>query len=293
MSARSLVWFITGTSQGFGKYLTEIALSRGDRVIATARSLDSIKYLESPNCKALQLDVTDGFDAIQAKVQEGINAWGHVDVVVNNAGIGSPGITEEAGATGFAKAFNINFFGAMNVTVAFLPHLRARRSGTIVLIGSRHAWKSQHPFIGSYSASKAALHAWGESLSAEIKPFGIRVLIAQPGATRTNIITTAQANPLGGHAIEAYDALRTAGAQRYKNQAGKQPNDPVKAMTAIVDVVRGEGPAAGKPMPLWLVLGKDAEEDLREHVRQRLENLEEWKDVTRSVGVDSDDTVFI
>ena len=92
-----LVSVLAGTSQGFGKYLTEIAVSRGDRVIATARSLDSIKYLESPNCKTLQLDVTDGFDAIQAKVQEAINVWGHVDVVVNNAGIGSPGITEEAG----------------------------------------------------------------------------------------------------------------------------------------------------------------------------------------------------
>lgn len=123
--------------------------------------MDPIKHLESEKCKTLQLDVTDGFDAIQAKVQEAMNVWGKVDVVVNNAGIGSPGITEEAGsvvsiwrmwirfdgryrAAGYLKAFNINLFGAMNVTVAFLPFLRAQKSGTIVLMGSRHAWKSQH-----------------------------------------------------------------------------------------------------------------------------------------------------
>lgn len=147
--------------------------------------------------------------------------------------------------------------------------------------------------IGSYSSSKAALHAWGEGLSAEVRPFGIKVLIVQPGATRTNIIATAQKNPLGGHTIDAYDGMRQIGAQRYKNQDGKQPNDPVKAMTAVVDVIRGEGPAAGKDLPLWLVLGKDAEEDLRESIRQRLENLEEFKDITRSIAVESDDAVFI
>ena len=135
--------------------------------------------------------------------------------------------------------------------------------------------------------------AWGESLSSEIKPFGLRVLIVQPGAHRTNIIQTSQANPLGGHTIADYDQLRQAAYVRYKNQDGKQPNDPVKAMSAIVDVVRGEGLAAGKQMPLWLVLGKDSEEDLREHVQMRLKNLEEWKDVTRSVGVEGDDVVLI
>lgn len=86
-----------GASQGFGRILTQIALSRGDRVIATARNYDQVKDLESPDCKTLQLDVTAGFDAIQAKAREAIDIWGHVDVVVNNAGIGSAGISEETG----------------------------------------------------------------------------------------------------------------------------------------------------------------------------------------------------
>lgn len=88
---------LLGASQGFGKILTEIALSRGDRVIATARSVEKIKNLESPDCKILQLDINDGFDAIQAKVKKAIDVWGRVDVVVNNAGIGSAGVTEEIG----------------------------------------------------------------------------------------------------------------------------------------------------------------------------------------------------
>lgn len=142
-------------------------------------------------------------------------------------------------------------------------------------------------------ARPEASAAWAESLSSEVKLFGIRVLIAQPGAHRTNIIKTSQANPLGGHPIPDYEPLRQAAYVRYKNQDGKQPNDPLKAMTAIVDVVRGEGAAEGKHMPLWLVLGKDSEEDLRENMEVRLQNLEEWKDVTRSVGVETDDSVLI
>ncbi|EKM56916.1 uncharacterized protein PHACADRAFT_208084 [Phanerochaete carnosa HHB-10118-sp] len=293
MPPKSLVWFITGTSTGLGKALAEVVLSRGDRVIATARSLDTIKHLESPSCKTLQLDITDSFDAIQAKVKEGFDVWDRVDVLVNNAGLGSLGITEEMGATGYMKAFNINLFAAMNITIAILPFLREQKSGTIVLMGSRHAWKCQFPYIGAYASSKAAIHAWGECLSTEVKPFGIHVLIAQPGAHRTGIIATAQAHWLGGDTIEDYDSMREAAAKRFRNQHGKQPNDSMKSMSVLADVVRGEGPAKGKQMPLWLVLGKDAEEDLRANVQQRLENLDEWKDVTRNVVVDSDDAVLI
>ena len=137
------------------------------------------------------------------------------------------------------------------------------------------------------------LSAWGESLAAEIRPFGVRVLIVQPGAHRTNIIATSQANPLGGHPIPDYDPLRQASLIRYKNQHGKQPNDPVKSMKAVVDVVRGEGVAEGKRMPLWLLLGTDSEQDMRENIQQRTKNMEEWLDVTRSVGVEGDDIVLI
>ncbi|KIP06314.1 hypothetical protein PHLGIDRAFT_119106 [Phlebiopsis gigantea 11061_1 CR5-6] len=288
-----LVWFITGTSAGFGEALTKIVLARGDRVIATARSLEKIQHLASTDCRTLQLDVTDEFPAIQAVAKAAVDVWGRVDVLVNNAGLGTAGISEELGAAGYQKAFAVNVFSAINVTNALLPYMRAAKSGLVVLMGSRHAWKTQFPGISAYGSTKAALHAWGEGLSSELKPFGVRVLIVQPGAHRTTILTTSHANPLGGQQLPDYEAMRQAGAKRYIDQNGKQPNDPVKAMTAVVDVIRGEGQAAGKPTPLWLVLGQDAENDLREHVKVRLESLEEWKDITRSVAVDDDDVVLI
>ncbi|KAI0693918.1 short-chain oxidoreductase [Cytidiella melzeri] len=286
--SQPLVWLITGASAGFGTHLTKIILARGDRVIATARSQDKIIHLESAICKTLQIDVTDSEQAIHEKAKEAIGFWGRVDVVVNNAGVGAPGIAEEAGATGFMKQFQTNFFGAINVTNAFLPYMRAARSGTVVFIGSRHAWMTRNPTLAPYNSSKAALHAYAETLQHEIRQFGVRVLIAQPGAHRTNVITSSLANNLTREKIPDYEQLRQAIAARYAKQNGLQPGDPEKAMTAVVDVVRGEGVALGRPMPLWLVLGTDAEQDLRDYCADRLKNLDEWQDVTRSCAVSGD-----
>ena len=135
--------------------------------------------------------------------------------------------------------------------------------------------------------------AYGEALSTEIAQFGLRVLLVQPGAHRTDVITSAYANILLETKIPDYEEMREKGFARYANQNGKQPGDALKAMQAVVDVVRGEGKAAGKEWPLWLVLGNDAEDDLRVHCEQRLKNLEEWLDITRSTTVDDGDVVLI
>ncbi|KAJ3556742.1 hypothetical protein NM688_g1852 [Phlebia brevispora] len=289
------VWFITGTSSGFGLHLVQTALARGDRVIATARSLPAIRYLESPNCRVLQLDVTSGPEVLQQKAQEAVNFWGKVDVLVNNAGFAGLGICEEAKTSGFLKQFSANFFGVIDLNNAFLPHMRNRKSGTIVIVGSRHAWKTQHPMTGAYSASKAAVHAYGEGLSTELAPFNIRVLLVQPGAHRTAGIPNMFKNSLAGDgdAIRDYDGMRTLGNARFRAQEGKQGGDAVKAAEAIADVVRGEGRAAGRPFPLWLVLGKDAEDDLRANLKQRLQNLDEWQDVTRSTTIETQDSIVL
>ncbi|KAI0769489.1 hypothetical protein BC629DRAFT_1442182 [Irpex lacteus] len=340
-----LVWFITGASAGFGNILTRTILARGDRVIASARSLDKLKAklqdsapapfdgvdtntdnlrvdTHTDNLRTLQLDVTDSEDAIKAKAKEAVDVWGRVDVLVNNAGVGAPGIAEEVGAAGFLQQFRTNFFGAINVTNAFLPYMRAAKSGTIVFMGSRHAWMTRNPGIdtwfvnlyihlivqeidmgtlGPYNSSKAALHAYAETLHNEIKQFNITILIAQPGAHRTDVITTSLSNilpPIHG-SIADYTPLREAISARYGKQNGKQPGDPVKAMRAVVDVVRGEGVAEERvrkregERPLWLVLGTDAEADLREFCRNRMENLEEWVDVTRGCAADDGEAVLV
>ncbi|KAI0338156.1 NAD(P)-binding protein [Trametopsis cervina] len=286
----SLVWLITGTSKGFGSHLTKIVLSRGDRVIASARSLDAIKHLESDRCRVMQLDITDDEEVIRAKAKEATQIWGRVDVLVNNAGIGAAGIAEEAGASGFSKIFQVNFFSAITVTNAFLPYMRAAKSGIVVFMGSRHAWMTRNPLAAPYNASKAALHAYAETLQQEIRQFGIRILIAQPGAHRTDVIPTSLSNVIVQKTIPAYEPLRLAGKEVYAKMHGKQPGDPEKAMVALVDVVRGEGQAQGRPMPLWLVLGEDAEQNLRDFCAERIKNLDEWQETTRSCTIPADAT---
>ncbi len=135
--------------------------------------------------------------------------------------------------------------------------------------------------------------AYAEALSTEIAQFGIHILIAQPGAHRTDVITSSRSNILQDKRIPDYETMREGGLARYANQNGKQPGDPHKAMEALVDVVRGEGKAAGRPLPLWLVLGKDAEEDLRQSCVERLKNLDEWQDITRSTSVDDEASVVL
>lgn len=127
----------------------------------------------------------------------------------------------------------------------------------------------------------------------EVAQFGIRVLLAQPGAHRTNIVTASEGNNVTKELIPDYDAMRMQGFEKYKLQNGKQPGDPEKAMLALADVVRGEGLAEGKEMPLWLVLGTDAEQNLRDYMAERLQNLDEWVDVTRSTTFPGKDFVLV
>ncbi|KAG6865431.1 hypothetical protein C0991_002669 [Blastosporella zonata] len=260
MSSR--VWFITGTSSGFGLRLAQSALKRGDRVIATARSLEKLQDVVScidpalrDNLRTLQLDVTDTEAVLKAKADEAYAIWGQIDVLVNNAGIGLPSLLEEGG-----------------------------KEASILVVGSRSAWKTEIPGIGPYSASKAAIHSLTETLATEVAPFNIRVLLIAPGSFRTEGIYGQlyhTSNP-----IAANNALREASMSKFKSVAGTEKGDPEKAMEAVVDIVRGEGIAAGRPWPGLLILGEDAERDVRDKCNKVLKALDEWKDVTCGVNFD-------
>ncbi|KAJ6504115.1 hypothetical protein C8R47DRAFT_1316326 [Mycena vitilis] len=283
----SHVWLITGTSSGFGSCLVASVLARGDRVIATARSLDGLQHLEGkPDVCLRQLDVTAGAEALKAIVTEAASVWGRLDVVVSNAGAGFPGLAEEGGSDLLRKQFEVNFFGVMDFVSASLPHLRAQNSGTLVIVGSRSAWKPELPGIGAYAASKAAVHSLTETLAAELAIVSptLRVLLVEPGAFRTAISGQEYhtSNP-----IADYDALRTRSVARFATLMGTEPGDPAKAMEAVVDVVRGEGKAKGRPWPGRLALGQDVEQDVRAKCAKVLEGLDEWSDVVRSVSFDS------
>ncbi|KAJ7684542.1 hypothetical protein DFH06DRAFT_1264064 [Mycena polygramma] len=290
------IWFITGrfpcASSGFGRCLVSEVLGRGDRVIATSRSLAALKALEGTNerLRLLELDVTAGAEVIKAKMAEAVTFFGGLDVIVNNAGANFTGILEEGGTAFLRKQFEV----FMDVTTAALPYLRARRDGTIIIIGSRSAWVPEiptlglaKPLTGSYASSKAAVHALAEAFSGELAHLNIRVLLVEPSAFRTDMLNAQGAmdglktkNP-----IADYDLPRNR-TLNFLTGIPPPSGDPVKAMTAVVDVVKGEGVAAGKPWPTYLVLGRDAEKAIVSKMEKLKDHLVVWTDVVRGVEFD-------
>ncbi|KAJ7634679.1 hypothetical protein FB45DRAFT_471841 [Roridomyces roridus] len=297
--ASSKVWLITGVhessgnyhiptpsgaSSGFGRSLVSSVLARGDRVIASSRTLDPIQDLDgtNDNLRLLQLDVTAGEEIIASRIAEAAAFWGHIDILVNNAGSCYLGLLEENGSAILRKQYEVNVFGLLDVTLACLPYMRAQKDGTVVVIGSRSAWTGEVIGLGAYGSSKAAVHLVAEALRAEVARFNIRILIVQPSAFRTRMVRI-EDNYGTQNPIEAYDDLRRENIDWYAARDGNQEGDPDKAMEAVVDVVRGEGRAAGKPWPEFLLLGKDADRDVRAKCKVMTDHLDEWSEVVKSV----------
>ncbi|KIJ30730.1 hypothetical protein M422DRAFT_36444 [Sphaerobolus stellatus SS14] len=280
------VWFITGTSSGLGRGLAVTALDRGDKVIATARNIEAIRDLKVQGAYVMQLDVCEDFSVIQRKAEEAISVYGRVDVVVNNAGFCMFGALEVVGAEGYLQQYKTNVFGVINVTNALLPHMRQRGEGTIVIVGSRSGWKTQAA-VRPYASSKAAVHAIADSLTEELRPLGIRVLLIQPGSIRTQMVPNSQLKPASTVQPLDYVSYHVLCAKVLASVHGKQPGDPQKAVNIIADIVRGEGCAVGKRWPDVIVLGEDAENDIRSRCQQVLARLDdtEWKDVARQVAL--------
>ncbi|CDO68982.1 hypothetical protein BN946_scf184777.g12 [Trametes cinnabarina] len=158
MSTKELVWFVTGASRGLGLALTKRILARGDRVVATARNLNAFDPLladpstDRSRILILQLDVTSPADAVQGVVREAVEHWGRIDVLVNNAGMGGGvGPSEEQGVDHMMEVMRTNYTGTLSVTHAVLPHMRKRCAGTVLLFGSRTAYRNE--FLGPCECS--------------------------------------------------------------------------------------------------------------------------------------------
>jgi NAD(P)-dependent dehydrogenase (short-subunit alcohol dehydrogenase family) len=270
------VWFITGASSGFGRALAEHVVTRSDRVVATARSTDALTALAAAapdRVLALRLDVTRG-DDIAAAIAAAHTRFGAIDVVVNNAGFGLVGAVEETSDRDLRDAMETMFFGAVAVTRAVLPGMRARRTGTIVQVTSMGGVTTA-PGFGAYCAAKHALEAVSEALAAEVAPLGIRVLVVEPGSFRTQLFGAGfRALP----ALDAYAATvgptRAFGAAEHEHQAG----DPAKAAAAIYDAV-----AAGAPA-LRLPLGADAVELMRRKLDAIAADIDRAEPVARATA---------
>jgi len=185
---KSLVWFITGASRGFGLAIARAALERGDAVVAAARDPEAAEraIVQHQQLLAVDLDVTNEGQA-QAAVRDALMRFGQIDVLVNNAGRGLLGAVEEASAEEVRSVFAVNVDGLLNVTRAVLPFMRERRSGRILnlsSVGGFGAW----PGWGVYCATKFAVEGLSEALHAELLPLGIHVTIIEPGTFRTDFL---------------------------------------------------------------------------------------------------------
>jgi short-subunit dehydrogenase len=268
MSVRT--WLITGCSTGFGRALAEDLLVRGERVIATARNRDTLVGVTDPHADralALDLDIRCDDEVAQA-VKTGLQHFGTIDVLVNNAGYGSVGTVEET-PTDVARAMmETNYFGAVTLIRAVLPHMIARKTGQIVNIGSV-AGQIGFPLLAHYCASKFALAGMSESLAAELRPLGIAVTLAELGPFATQFTASMKVTPPAAHYDPAALA-RAAGNAGWG--AGSDPKDGVAALLTVL--------GAADP-PVRIVLGPQAVQVAALHAARRTSERERWLAVSQ------------
>jgi len=265
----SKVWFITGTSKGFGRIWAEAALTRGDRVAATARDLKSLAPLVErygEQVVALKLDVTDKA-AAAAAIGEAHKHFGRLDVVINNAGYGLFGTIEEISEAEAREQIETNLFGALWVTQAALPIMRAQKSGHIIQVSSIGGVNA-FPTVGLYHASKWGLEGFSQSLAAEVAEFGIKVTLVEPAGFATD-----WGGPSAKRAksMSVYDGARAAIAAF---RSGNVPGDPEATGPAILKLVDAKDP------PLRVFFGAAGLPMTRKEYAKRIETWEKWNELS-------------
>ncbi|MFI5613729.1 oxidoreductase [Amycolatopsis sp. NPDC051903] len=270
------VWFVTGSSRGFGAEIVRAALAAGHRVVATARDPEAVRarFLDAGEALlALPLDVTDPASA-QAAADAAVARFGRLDVVVNNAGRGLLGAVEEGTDEEIRALYETNVFGVLAVLRAVLPVLRRQRSGHVLNISSVGGFASA-PGWGLYASTKFAVEGYSEALAGELAPLGVDVTIVEPGYFRTDFLDPASL-ATGASVIDDYAA--TAGSMRSAvpglNHA--QPGDPVKAAAQIVRFGGSTNP------PLRLPLGSDCVAEIERKLEHVTAELKQLRDVSLS-----------
>lgn len=245
------IWFITGISSGLGKALANEIMATGGFVIGTFRQQAQVDEFNANNSQkgfAVLLDIAN-IETIKETTALIIEKFGRIDVLVNNAGIGFAGAIEETSLTETRNVFEVNFFGVLEVTKAFLPLLREQKSGHIIQISSHGGVKAFAGF-GIYNASKFALEGFSEALAQEIAPLGLQLTIVEPGPFRTGF--AGNGFGLAANVINDYNGTAGVFRERIKGVDGKQEGDPYKAAKAIVNIANAAN------APLRLPLGKIA-----------------------------------
>jgi NAD(P)-dependent dehydrogenase (short-subunit alcohol dehydrogenase family) len=275
--ATTRVWLVTGASSGFGRAIVEAAVMAGDVVVATARrpsSLDDLVGRYPGQVDVVQLDVTDSA-GIEATVHDVLRRHGRIHVLVNNAGRAHVGALEETTDAELRSLFEVHLFGPAALTRAVLPFMRSRGSGAIVQLSSMGGQLSFAGF-SAYSATMFALEGLSEALADEVRPFGIKVLVVEPGAFRTGLFV----NGSESAAIGAYESTVGETRRMVAGGDGSQPGDPAKAAAAILTALEAER------TPLRLPLGEDAVGAIFAHLDNVRGELSAWERIARDTAFD-------
>jgi NAD(P)-dependent dehydrogenase (short-subunit alcohol dehydrogenase family) len=274
------VWLVTGANRGLGRAIVGAALDAGHQVVATARSAQSLEMpfdgLPPERVLAVDLDVTDLGRAHQV-ARAAVDAFGRIDVLVNNAGYGQFSAFEEMTPDEVRAQLETNLFGVMNVTRAVLPLMRAARSGRIFNVASMGGYRGGS--LGSaYAASKFAVVGFTESIAAEVAEFGIRATVVAPGYFRTDFLDPSSARFGSGAAISDYAGSADAKRESYAALNHAQEGDPAELGRALVELARTDNP------PVHFPVGRDAVEVIVDHHTRVLDEIAAWRGLSESTS---------
>jgi NAD(P)-dependent dehydrogenase (short-subunit alcohol dehydrogenase family) len=273
------IWFVTGASKGLGLTLVKRLLNEGYKVAATSRNISELQNavsINSDNFLPLAVNIKNE-ESVQQAIEKTISTFRKIDIVVNNAGYGMLGGLEETTDQEARDNFDVNVFGSLNVIRKTLPHLRAQQSGHIFNISSIGGFAGGYPGFGIYCATKFAVNGFTEALETEVKPFGIKVTIVEPGYFRTNFLSEGSlVTPQ--NTIDAYQNVRNSQSMHQNDLDQQQAGDPEKAAAAMISI------ANHPDAPLNLFLGADAYQVAQQKIASVQTDLERWKDLTISTA---------
>jgi NAD(P)-dependent dehydrogenase (short-subunit alcohol dehydrogenase family) len=274
----SKTWLITGSSRGLGRHLAEAVLKAGNQLVATARRADQLNDLVDTygdQVRVIALDVTDPA-AARLAVHGALEAFGRLDVVVNNAGYADVASIEDMTEADFRAQIEANFYGVVNVTRAALPVMREQGAGHIIQISSIGG-RVGGPGLGAYQAAKWAVGGFSEVLAKEVASFGIKITVAEPGAMRTNWAGASMSTP---PVSAPYKPIIEPAETRLRQADGNQPGDPSRVAQVILNITEVQDP------PVRLLLGSDAVAVARAAAENLAASDAKWRAVSESVGYD-------
>lgn len=273
------VWFVTGASKGLGLTLVQQLLADGFSVAATSRNVADLQSaVNDPDGRFLPLavDLKDQ-ESVRQGIVKTVDTFGHIDIIVNNAGFGQVGGLEELSDEEVRESFDVNVFGSLNVIRHAMPFLRAQRSGHIFNIASIGGFTGSFPGFGIYCATKFAVVGFTEALAEEVKRFGVHVTAVQPGYFRTQFLSSGSlATPR--HEIAEYREVRDVQALHQNEINGAQAGDPAKAADVMIRMTQVPNP------PVHLFLGRDAYDLANAKIDMLRKNMEEWEEIATATA---------